>query len=72
MTDSIDLIKKSLLDIEDQKKELVEKLRPALMELFSDFFKEYPNLMFEWQQYTPSFNDGAPCEFTMGDIHVVA
>lgn len=23
-----------------------------------------------WQQYTPSFNDGDPCEFTLGEVGV--
>lgn len=33
---------------------------------FTSLFEEVPDLVgFEWEQYTPYFNDGSPCEFTV-------
>src|SRR5690606_27694335 len=31
---------------------------------------KYPDLKVLWSQYTPSFNDGEPCEFTIGDVYL--
>lgn len=34
-----------------------------------EFFESNPGVKaFVWTQYTPSFNDGDPCEFTIGDV----
>lgn len=37
----------------------------ALAKEFKAFFTKYPNIdAIRWEQYTPSFNDGDPCEFS--------
>jgi hypothetical protein len=36
----------------------------VLKDMFADFFAENPGIIaLRWEQYTPYFNDGEPCEF---------
>ncbi len=36
------------------------------------FFEKYPEAKaIAWHQYTPGFNDGNPCEFSMGEINLI-
>lgn len=58
--------------IEDTNREIRDNAKTALEGSFKEIFEEYPELHgFRWTQYTPSFNDGDPCEFTVGDIDVL-
>lgn len=44
----------------------------ALKELFAGIFKEFPEVLaIGWCQYTPGFNDGDPCLFSLNDVMVV-
>ena len=54
-----------------QKTEVATKFKNAL-ELFSkDFFKLVPLVKrIEWTQYTPYFNDGDSCEFSVNEHRV--
>lgn len=59
-------------DFETAKKtyeELVEtKGRALLAAHFALVFKACPSIeKIRWTQYTPYFNDGEPCEFSVGD-----
>lgn len=37
--------------------------------LFKEFFEQNPNVYaLQWAQYTPYFNDGDPCTFSVGDV----
>ena len=57
--------KKALLQAE-----MIEKGRGFFQELFDKFFDEYPEVeTLKWTQYTPYFNDGSPCEFSVGELH---
>ncbi len=54
--------------IKEKEKELREIKRERGVKLFAErikeLFEEVPELIrFEWEQYTPYFNDGSPCEF---------
>ena len=64
--------KKTLTDkvkeIETLKKSLVEQIKPDIQKLFIETLKKYPQLTFQWTQYVPAFNDGEPCEFTVGEF----
>ena len=52
------------------QKTISEKSREILRAAFSSFFREYPEVKtIYWESHIPSFNDGDPCEFTLGDIH---
>jgi len=49
------------------------EFQKSAQELFKNITKEFfatnPGIKaFIWTQYVPSFNDGDPCEFTIGDI----
>lgn len=49
--------------------EAVAILRPLL----EGFLKDHPSIeALRWQQYTPYFNDGDTCTFSVGDIEVKA
>lgn len=40
----------------------------VVTEMFQEMFDAYPEVTeYTWYQYTPGFNDGDPCEFTMGE-----
>ena len=58
-----------------KKAELVAEMRAkgadALKEVFKEFFAAHPTCKaVRWQQYTPYFNDGEPCEFSRNDLEV--
>lgn len=45
-----------------------EEFKPALREVVKVLRDEVPNVtQLQWNQYIPGFNDGDPCEFTMGE-----
>jgi hypothetical protein len=61
----------------DRIKAEMEKLRNEMKEKSKGFISKYCKSFFErnpmvakiqWAQYTPYFNDGEPCEFSIGDI----
>lgn len=65
----IDDIKEKTEAINKTKKELVEKLRPDFKELFTPFLEKYPQVThLKWNQYTPYFNDGESCTFSVNDL----
>lgn len=52
--------------IKEHKKLISEHAKEALDKTFVDLFSKYPELVaVRWQQYTPVFNDGDPCEFSV-------
>lgn len=53
---------------EAQRKALVEKLRPNITGIFAPFFAECPNGAVAFTAYTPYFNDGDECEFSVNDL----
>lgn len=59
-------------------KRMQEEMREAAQEAVKDgtqaIFAEYGDLIeqFGWTQYTPYFNDGEPCEFSMGELSIIA
>ena len=54
-------------------KEVMQENSKVLMkEAFREFFEKYDvvdNIF--WTQYTPYFNDGESCEFSVGDVYLV-
>lgn len=57
------------------KEELDKKIQAEGMTAIKAFFKEYfekcPDVYgVKWTQYTPYFNDGAPCVFRVGHVSV--
>lgn len=59
-------------EFEAKKAEFTKGLQERLHDLVSQAFVEDPNLLaICWTQYTPYFNDGEPCEFSVGDINAL-
>jgi hypothetical protein len=60
-----------LAGIEAAKAKVQEAGKDAVAALFKAFFREYPEVTaIGWTQYTPHFNDGEPCEFSLGEFYV--
>ena len=58
------------IDIENIKKQYMEKMQEAMKSVFSSMFATYPQIKtIYWSQWVPGFNDGEPCEFTVGEIY---
>jgi hypothetical protein len=58
-------IKKKL---DDARKEMKKAGEKAFKEAVVDVFERYPMInAFQWNQYTPYFNDGSPCTFNVHD-----
>lgn len=50
----------------DAKKKMTETVTAAINPMFDSFFEKYPTLeSFSWTQYTPYFNDGDTCQFSV-------
>lgn len=57
--------------IEEAKKRVQEAGKTAVAALFKAFFAEYPEVKaVGWTQYTPYFNDGDPCVFSVGEPYL--
>lgn len=66
MTTTLDELDEQIKELQRQRRELAKVSGiPLVREQFAAFF-EYPIVnTVEWTQYTPFFNDGDPCEFTV-------
>lgn len=53
-------------------KELQEKSKELMKEAFRDFFEKYEEVVecVFWTAYTPYFNDGEACEFSVHDLFI--
>ena len=55
-------------EMEDLKKKMQERGQEIFREGSKIIFEQYPDLeWFSWRQYTPYWNDGEPCEFSVWD-----
>jgi len=63
---------KELNEMRDQYyKALQAEGSDAIIEECQAFFEKNPDIKaLGWLQYTPSFNDGEPCTFGVGELHV--
>jgi len=59
-------------DYANLRKQFQKDAQERLKGAFKEVFDEYPDvdLKIVWTQYTPAFNDGEPCEFTLGEVEV--
>jgi hypothetical protein len=54
----------------EYQKRVKEEGEAALKDHFKKFFAETPGLVaVRWRQYTPYFNDGDPCEFSIHGVY---
>ena len=66
-TSSVDQI---INDYQEFMKKTREVLQEKMAVLFKAFFDTHPNVKtISWVQYTPYFNDGDECVFSVGDIY---
>jgi hypothetical protein len=50
--------------------DFIERTKEQLKPAFLSVLDAHPCIKaFGWTQYTPYFNDGAPCEFRVNDVH---
>jgi len=70
INDFIQDIENKTNEINEIRQQLVDKLKPRFKDLFVPFLKKWPQIKrIEWTQYTPYFNDGEPCEFSVYDLN---
>lgn len=54
----------------DYKKQMKSEGKKAISKGAKELFEKYPVLeAIRWQQWVPGFNDGEPCEFTVGEVN---
>lgn len=59
-------------EIEALKKTHIETSKKVFHGAVEAFFKMYPEVeALQWSQYTPYFNDGDSCEFSVNDLNVL-
>ena len=64
--------KDELKKIKKNRKSLADQVRDLFQEGTKEIFDKYPELRsFGWNQYTPSFCDGDPCHFHVGEEIIV-
>lgn len=65
----IDKIKALGESLAAQKAALVEEAKTTLAPALQEFLAANPEIRaIQWRQYTPYFNDGEPCEFSVNDV----
>jgi uncharacterized Zn finger protein len=75
MTDNnLDALHNEMVDLNAKIKALQEQAAKTSQEVFkaslAKFFDNIPEIkMIFWRQYTPYFNDGDACEFSVGDVN---
>jgi hypothetical protein len=70
MTDVNKTIDKIVSDFEQVQKEFQIKARACLQEAFKEFFNANPRVqLIYWTQYTPWFNDGDECNFSVHEMY---
>ena len=59
--------------IESARVQMKEAAKGMMKDGTAAIFAEYGDLIhsFGWTQYTPYFNDGDPCEFSMGELSII-
>lgn len=66
-------ITKALKDLSSKRKEIQREAQSRAREILApgleQFMKEHPEIeAVRWAQYTPYFNDGDTCEFSVGEL----
>lgn len=60
-----------VVGIEAAKEQVKVAGKTAVASLFKAFFEEYPQVKaVGWKQYTPHFNDGDPCTFSVHEPYL--
>jgi hypothetical protein len=71
--DTISSINNVMIEYELLKKEISNKIKNNLEGVFKSFFETYPEVKtIHWLQYTPHFNDGDECVFSVHELNFTA
>ena len=64
-------INNNLKEYADHKKRFIEKILASLNDAFREFFEKVGDdiTCITWNQFTPYFNDGAACVFSVNDVY---
>lgn len=66
MTNSFDLLNKLKQEQEEAHEKYVKAAAPLVTSAIQEQFNQLPELFaIQWRQYTPSYNDGEPCVFSV-------
>ena len=57
------------VEYKEDKEKVIQSAKEKIQPVFKEFFEDNPDVkLVTWTQFTPFFNDGAPCEFSMHEI----
>ena len=64
-------INNNLKEYADHKKRFIEKISASLNDAFREFFEKVGDEItcITWNQFTPYFNDGEACVFSVNDVY---
>ncbi len=69
MSNAIDNIQAAIVEYMEAKAVVNKKVKDNLAKAFVDFFDQNPLIkVIGWAQYTPYFNDGDACVFSVGEV----
>lgn len=71
--DFINNLNNSVTELEKMKEEMQAKMKAQFDVIVKDFFKIVPKMKaIAWAQYSPYFNDGDECVFSVNDVSVLS
>lgn len=70
MTVNLSTLTETIENLKTLRKTLMEQSQEGLKLAFKSFLETYPQVKtITWAQYTPYFNDGDECTFTIGEVY---
>lgn len=58
-------------EYKEEKERLSNQAAELIKSYFNQLFQDQHDLVaIKWNQYIPSFNDGEPCTFSLGDVYI--
>lgn len=65
------IVSEYTIELKRLKASMSEKFQEELKSAFKEVFEQYPNIIkITWMQFTPYFNDGSPCIFSVHDLSI--
>lgn len=63
---SLENLEGMMKEVKKLQKKMERELQKMISSAVQEFFENHPGVIsFRWQQYTPYFNDGEPCYFSV-------
>lgn len=71
MTEAVPNYSELHREVQRQLVEARQRMQDVIKSVFADFFRKYPDVYgIGWVQYTPSWNDGESCEFSVHEVNL--